>query len=109
MQSSHAPDSADQQADLAAAEAGAIGGRASSVQPPDADQAQRPLIEAGQGESEGLEEAERELVEHATHGDQHAARRVIEDAPATEEAEEPRGGGGGEADREHSSERDDER
>jgi hypothetical protein len=30
---------------------------------------QRPLTEAGQGEAEGFEEAERELIEHASHGD----------------------------------------
>jgi hypothetical protein len=30
---------------------------------------QRPLREAGQGEAEGFEEAERELIEHASHGD----------------------------------------
>ncbi len=104
-------DSADEQADLAGAEAAAIGGRVSSEQPPhgdvEIDPAQRPLAEAGQGESEGFEEAERELIEHASHGDQHAARRVIEDAP--EESDDARGGDGGEADREHSSERDDER
>lgn len=41
---------------------------------------QRPLREAGQGEAEGFEEAERELIEHASHGDeapdpsQHAGR-----------------------------------
>ena len=31
------------------------------------DEARRPLVEAGQGESEGFEEAERELIEHASH------------------------------------------
>ena len=30
---------------------------------------QRPLREAGQGEAEGFEEAEKELIEHASHGD----------------------------------------
>ena len=30
---------------------------------------QRPLTEAGQGEAEGFEEAEKELIEHASHGD----------------------------------------
>ena len=29
----------------------------------------RPLREAGEGEAEGFEEAEAELIEHATHGD----------------------------------------
>ena len=35
------------------------------------DPAFDPLIEAGQGESEGFELAEEELIEHASHGDQH--------------------------------------
>jgi hypothetical protein len=30
---------------------------------------QRPLREAGQGEAEGFEEAEADLIEHASHGD----------------------------------------
>jgi len=59
------------------------------------------VVEAGGGESEGFEQAERELVEHATHGDQHAARRVIEDAPG--EADDPRASEAGEADFERSS------
>jgi hypothetical protein len=66
------------------------------------DEAQRPLEEAGQGESEGFELAERELIEHASHGDQHAARRAAEDAPSTSDDE--RAVQGGEADSEHSSE-----
>jgi hypothetical protein len=37
--------------------------------PEDADEAQRPLREAGQGEAEGFEIAEQDLIEHATHGD----------------------------------------
>jgi len=31
------------------------------------------------------EQADRELIEHSTHGDQHAARRAIEDAPSPEQ------------------------
>ena len=50
-------------------------------------------MEAGEGESEGFEEAERELIEHAGHGDQHAARRAIEDAfDVSEDAREAAGG-----------------
>ncbi|MBO0767051.1 MAG: hypothetical protein J2O48_00055 [Solirubrobacterales bacterium] len=45
----------------------------------------RPLEEAGEGESEGFEQAERELIEHATHGDQHAARRAMRDQFQPEE------------------------
>jgi methyl coenzyme M reductase gamma subunit len=57
-----------EQEDAAAAEAGAIGGRRA---PGDEHaEAMRPLEEAGEGEAEGFEEAERELVEHASHGDQ---------------------------------------
>ena len=90
-----------EQEDAAAAEAGAIGGRTSSEPPgTDADQldpAQAPLSEAGEGEAEGFELAEEELIEHASHGDEHAARRVIEDAASFDEAD-ARGTDGGEAD-----------
>lgn len=77
---------ARKQAEAAAAEAGAIGGQPSSEPEfrEEADEAARPVVEAGGGEAEGFEQAERELVEHATHGDQHAARRAIEDAPQLE-------------------------
>jgi hypothetical protein len=68
-------ESAREQAERAAAEAAAIGGETSSDPDEDRlDEAQRPLAEAGQGESEGFEESERELVEHASHGDQHRER-----------------------------------
>ena len=33
------------------------------------EEAMRPLREAGQGEAEGFEESEAELIEHASHGD----------------------------------------
>src|SRR5579884_2976524 len=93
-----------EQTDLAGAEAGAIGGSPSS-EPPTGEQedpAQQPLTEAGEGEAEGFEESERELIEHASHGDQHAARRAIEDAPIT--SDDARASEGGEADAEQSSE-----
>lgn len=98
------------QEDAAAAEAGAIGGRVSSE--PEraqegADEGSRPLVEAGQGEAEGFELAEDELIEHASHGDQHAARHAIEDAP--EEPDDLRTASAGEADAEHSTERLDDR
>jgi hypothetical protein len=99
---------AEHEASEAAAAAAAIGGRVSSDPEPIAgkpDEAERPLAEAGQGESEGFEAAEQELVEHASHGDQHAARRAIEDAPA--ESGDVRAAPDGEADREYSSQRDD--
>jgi hypothetical protein len=92
----------------AAAEAARIGGQASSEPHPieEVDEAQRPLVEAGEGESEGFEQAEQELIEHASHGDQHAARRAIEDAPL-EESDDARAAGSGEADFERSSEDED--
>jgi len=49
--------------EAAGAEAGSIGGRA----PADADPAQEPVAQAGGGQGEGFEEAERELTEHAEH------------------------------------------
>jgi hypothetical protein len=90
----------------AAAEAAAIGGAVTSEPKPaggDPDEAERPLTEAGQGEAEGFEQAERELVEHASHGDQHAARQAIEDAP--DQTDDIRAAEHAEADAEHSSER----
>jgi hypothetical protein len=90
-----------QQEAAAAAEAGRIGGSPSDAAE-SVDEAQRPLQEAGQGESEGFELAGRELIEHASHGDQHAARRAAEDAPST--SDDDRAAQGGEADGEHSSE-----
>jgi hypothetical protein len=56
----------ERETDAAAAEAGAIGGRA----PENEDPAWRPVEEAGGGVSEGFELAEEELREHAEHGDQ---------------------------------------
>jgi hypothetical protein len=101
------PDPAREQAEAAAAEAAAIGGRPSSE--PAAhehpDEAARPVVEGGGGEAEGFEEAERELVEHASHGDQHAARRAIEDAP--DSSDDVRAAESGDADIERSSERED--
>ncbi|HEX8974894.1 MAG TPA: hypothetical protein VF781_00140 [Solirubrobacteraceae bacterium] len=95
-----------EQEDAAAAEARAIGGRPSS-EPPGSDAdgldpAQVPLIEAGEGESEGFELAEQELIEHASHGDQHSAGRIIQDA--SDQDEDARQNDGGEGDEEHTSE-----
>jgi hypothetical protein len=92
-----------EQEEAAAAEAAAIGGRVRDDPAPEGaeelDPAQRPLIESGEGESEGFEQAERELIEHAGHGDQHAARRVIEDA--FDEPDDERAAPAGEPDTEH--------
>lgn len=104
------PDRAREEAELAAAEAAAIGGSPSSEPPPrdgGVSEAERPLAEAGQGEAEGFEQAEQELIEHASHGDQHAARRAIEDAPTT--SDDQLAAESSEADYERSSERSDDR
>lgn len=95
-------DRASQEAAEAAAEAARIGG-SPSEEDAGLSEAERPLAEAGQGESEGFEQAEEELIEHASHGDQHAARRAMQDAPA--ESDDARAAPGGEADDERSSER----
>jgi hypothetical protein len=52
----------------AAQEAAAIGG----VREPDTDDpAEEPLVEAGEGEAEGFELAEKDLADIAEHGDEH--------------------------------------
>jgi hypothetical protein len=52
----------------AAQEAAAIGG----IRQPDTDDpAEEPLVEAGQGEAEGFELAEKDLEDIAEHGDEH--------------------------------------
>jgi hypothetical protein len=58
-------DPVDRETEAAESEAAAIGGRV----PQEGDPAQRPLEEAGQGESEGFEQSEELLREHAEHGD----------------------------------------
>jgi hypothetical protein len=59
---------AEEEAEAAAAEAAEIGGPAPDD--PVDDPAQRPLIEGGEGEAEGFELAEAELIDNAEHGDQ---------------------------------------
>jgi hypothetical protein len=58
--------------DAAAAEAAGIGGRRPDYHVDDdhdGDEAFRPLEEAGEGESEGFELAEQDLIEEASHGE----------------------------------------
>ena len=56
------------EADAAAEEAARIGGEA----PVESDDpARQPLIESGEGESEGFELAEERLRDIASHGDEH--------------------------------------
>lgn len=57
-----------EEAEAAAAEAAGIGGE---VAKDSEDPAEQPLIEAGEGEAEGFELAERDLEDIASHGDQH--------------------------------------
>ncbi len=59
---------AEEETEAAAAEAGEIGGE---VQKDSDDPAEQPLIEAGEGEAEGFELAEKDLEDIASHGDQH--------------------------------------
>ena len=96
-----------EQEEEAAAEAARIGGDPGEGRyyedGEEVDPAHAPLMEAGEGEAEGFEQSEEALIEHASHGDQHAAGRILEDAPAEEEA---RGGEAGEADGEHASQGD---
>jgi hypothetical protein len=63
-----------EQAERAAREAAGIGGRAGDEE---LAPAERPVREAGGGESEGFEQAEDALVEHASHGDQQSAHDVL--------------------------------
>jgi hypothetical protein len=63
-----------EQIDAAAAEAAHVGG--DSVDE-DLDPAERAVIEAGGGESEGFELAEQALIEHASHTDQQSAHVIL--------------------------------
>jgi hypothetical protein len=58
---------AEEEAEAAAAEAAEIGGPA----PDDRvdDPAERPVVEGGEGQAEGFELAEAELIDNAAHGD----------------------------------------
>lgn len=60
---------AEEEAEAAAEEAGGIGGE---VAKDSEDPAEQPLIEAGEGEAEGFELAERDLEDIAEHGDQRS-------------------------------------
>jgi hypothetical protein len=85
------PEPVDERAeeDAAAAEAANIGGPVSDYAGPEdlpADEAERPLAEAGEGESEGQEQAERDLVDAAA-GDE--APTAEERAPGVQVEEEP--------------------
>jgi hypothetical protein len=85
--------------DAAASEAAHIGGVAGDE---DLNPRERAVIEGGGGESEGFEQAEKLLIEHASHGDMHAAHAVLHDSGPSEETNDSREDG--EADGETSSE-----
>lgn len=85
----------EQEAQAAAREAAQIGGRAGDE---DLDPAQRPLIEAGEGVSEGFELAEEGLIEAAEHRD-GSVDPLLDAFPPEEEATAP----AAEADHEESS------
>jgi hypothetical protein len=93
-----------EETDLAANEAALIGGQAGDEQ---LDPAQRPVSEAGGGESEGFEQTEAALIEHASHGDQRPAHAILHDQGRAEEQNLSREDA--KADEEHSSELADER
>lgn len=59
---------AEEEAEAAAAEAAEIGGPAPDD--PIEDPAERPVVEGGEGQAEGFELAEAELIDNAAHGDQ---------------------------------------
>ncbi len=52
-------------------------------------EARRAVEEAGGGESEGFELAERDLIEYASHGDEHTPTRIMLDAAAERETAGP--------------------
>jgi hypothetical protein len=85
--------------DAAAADAARIGGVAGDEA---LDPAERAVLEAGGGEDGGFEQAEQELIEHSSHGDQQSAHVIMHHQGSPEELgasiED------GEADHEHSSE-----
>ena len=57
----------------------------------DRREAERPVHEAGGGVSEGFEQAEEDLIEHASHGDQHTDRVIGRDALGFDDPEEDPG------------------
>jgi hypothetical protein len=91
----------EEEADEAGAEAAAIGGRRPDYDVDDehsGDEAWRPLEEAGEGESEGFELAEHDLIEEASHGDE--GRSPEADAFTPEVESDESGAAYGEADEE---------
>jgi hypothetical protein len=94
---------AREEAEAAAREAGGIGGPGS---PEAGDEADQPVAEGGGGVAEGFEEAERDLVEHASHGEPASDPSSQAFEPEADEEEEVERGS---RDHEHSTQRRDER
>ncbi len=65
-------------------------------------QERRAVDEGGGGESEGFELTEQDLIDHASHGDQHTTARIMRDA-GPDEDEGSADSVYGEADSEHHS------
>jgi hypothetical protein len=51
------------------------------------DPALAPLIEAGEGEAEGFDVAESDLVAHSRHDDEHSTEPIMRDAAGFDEPE----------------------
>ena len=101
---SESDERAEREAEEAAAEAGQIGGDSGPVVPDTADYAgegedaaMRPLREAGQGEQEGFELAEADLIEGASHGEELGSPEELAGRPEeSTDAEYGDADGGGE-------------
>ncbi|MEA2363625.1 MAG: hypothetical protein QOD71_2770 [Thermoleophilaceae bacterium] len=78
-----------EEAAAAAAEAASIGGPRPDYDVDDdrRDESWRPLEEAGEGEAEGFELAERDLIEEASHGDERRSPEVDSFTPERESDE----------------------
>ena len=93
----------EREAEAAAQEAGAIGGRAPAGEDPE----RRPVDEAGGGQAEGFEQAEEDLRENAEHGGSGSGD-PLRDAFTPESESDLAGGEYGEADDARTQDRPDE-
>jgi hypothetical protein len=76
------PRQEQEETEAAAREARGIGGPGSDS---GTDPAEVPLLEGGGGVAEGFEQAERALIEHASHGDDQSAHAILHDQGISEE------------------------
>jgi hypothetical protein len=91
------PRSEERETERAASEAARIGGDGGRLS------ADPTVDDAGGGEAEGFEQAEKLLVEHASPGDSQSAHAILHDQTRSEEDDER---ADGESDHERSSETD---